>query len=305
VPTPFLSLVHLRHLRFTLATLGLAALSALSGCQRGFEQDYTADGAPVLDARYFLDLRREGAFFAEQRASTTVDGCRVTTVITDTPGQVFTTRYTDCPGSPKQTALVSMRHKSDGHERSVMDLTADREPLFEHSVRVAEVDGEAPPELIVLGCSGAQRPEDCSKTWVYRETPGQRYFANVFAASYDKLWIGAHYIVIEIGASASGLPRTPSDLRLPVPRESVLGAGHLSRQIYLRHPPRRPDALDLPGLHDENTVTWHHGLLVHVDFETATGQCILQYPSKPDGALRPLNPVPEVLTRFCAASLRP
>jgi len=195
-----------------------------------------------------------------------------------------------------------MRQKADGQESEVMDLTADREPLFEHTLRFADVDGEGPPELVMLSCSGADTPERCEKGWIYRQAPDQPAFINLFAGGYHRLWLNAHYIVTETGSGAVGLPSTPQDMGQPVRRGSFLGPGHLTRQVYLRHPPKRPDALDLPNLPNENTVTWHHGLLFYADLDTATGQCSLHHPSQPDGAIRPLPTVPERLQRFCAVS---
>jgi len=288
----------------TLAPL-LTLVLLLAGCQRGFEQAYDAAGVPQFDAHSFDGLRAEGPLYPDQRVSTTEGGCRLTTATTDTPQHVFTTRFKDCADAPKQHALVMMRQKADGQESEVMDLTADREPLFEHTLRFADVDGEGPPELVMLSCSGADTPERCEKGWIYRQAPDQPAFINLFAGGYHRLWLNAHYIVTETGSGVVGLPSTPQDMGQPVRRGSFLGPGHLTRQVYLRHPPKRPDALDLPNLPNENTVTWHHGLLFYADLDTATGQCSLHHPSQPDGAIRPLPTVPERLQRFCAVSFRP
>jgi hypothetical protein len=289
----------------TIAALVAVCILPLAACQRGFEQEYAADGQPLFNTLSFSDLRREGPLYPDHRVSATEGGCRVTTATTDTPQYVFTTRYRDCADAPKQHAVVTMRRKSDGQESEVMDLTADREPLFEHTLRIADIDGEEPPELVMLSCGSAQQPEDCEKTWLHRQVPGQRGFVNFFAGSHRKLWLGAHYIVVESGSVGTGLPSTPQDLGQPVSRTTLTEPGHLTRQVYLRHPPRRPDATDLPGMPDPNTVTWHHGLLVYADLDTATGQCTMRYIAKPDGELRALSPVPAVLERFCAATLRP
>lgn len=282
----------------------LMACLLLSACERSFKQSYD-DGVPQFDAQSLVGLRAAGSLYPDQRVSETVDGCRLTTATTDTPAYLFTTRFRDCPDAPKQYAQVTLRRKSDGQESEALDLTADREKFFEHTLRIADVDGEEPPDLVMLSCSGAEQPAQCEWSWLYRQMPGHKHFGNFLAVGHQRLWLNAHYFVTESGSAAVGLPSVADDLNRSVTRESFLGPGHLTRQVYLRHPPRRPDALDLPGMPDENTVTWHHGLLVYADLVPATGACTLYYPKPPDGTIHTLSPVPESLQRLCAAEFKP
>jgi hypothetical protein len=284
--------------RVSLTAQALLCLLILNACSRGFEQAYADDGMPLFDPHSFANLRLESAFHPETRVTEKAHGCAITMVSTETPKHTFTTRYEVCKDKPKVHALVHMRDKTTAAVKEVFDLTSDPDPHFEHSLRFADIDGDGTSEMVALSCVGASKLEGCRKSWLYRLSE-EMGFVNFFAAEYQRLWINDHYIVTESESPVLGLPKTIDEVDQSGSATHALQITDRSYQVYLRNPPKKLTGYDILDKHNENTVTWSHGLLFYTETDRTTGTCQAWFKSQSSGEYRPMHPIPETVQRFC------